>query len=66
MTFYIFVFIPVFFIVNRLIDKIVRRIVRNYSDRIMYAIVAIYATLIIGAHVVYVINNKNLDDTYKF
>ncbi|CAD8047695.1 unnamed protein product [Paramecium sonneborni] len=55
MTFYEFVFIPVFFIANRLIDKIIRRIVRNYSDRIIYGMTATYMVLAIGTQVVYMI-----------
>ncbi|CAD8139666.1 unnamed protein product [Paramecium octaurelia] len=55
MTFYVFVFIPVFFISNRLIDKIVRRIVQNYSDRIIYGVTAIYVALSLGSQTVYMI-----------
>lgn len=35
MVFYEFVFIPVFFIANRLIHKIIRKVSNNYSERII-------------------------------
>lgn len=56
MIYLTFVFIPVFFIANRLIDKIARRIVNKSSRRVMFTTLGIYILIIMAAHVAYVNN----------
>ena len=54
MIYLTFVFIPVFFIANRLIDKITRKIVNKSSRRVMFTVFGIYVLIILACHASYV------------